>query len=135
MCGGKCSGVVVDDVVVVVVLMLVVVCPQQQMHAQAGIPHGAHAPTLPMAPHPSLPGMPGLPPSSAAPPGLLSAVSSASLMGLPTHPLSVLGKPDLGRSDDKRERPDDRASSLLDERAVSTSLLLFIYILYIPGRQ
>ncbi|KAK8741477.1 hypothetical protein OTU49_002232 [Cherax quadricarinatus] len=89
----------------------------QQMHAQAGIPHGAHAPTLPMAPHPSLAGMPGLPPSTGAPPGLLSAVSSASLMGLPTHPLSVLGKPDLGRSDDKRERAEERAAALLDERA------------------
>nr|XP_053637783.1 protein groucho-like isoform X1 [Cherax quadricarinatus] len=93
----------------------------QQMHAQAGIPHGAHAPTLPMAPHPSLAGMPGLPPSTGAPPGLLSAVSSASLMGLPTHPLSVLGKPDLGRSDDKRERAEERAAALLDERARNSS--------------
>ncbi|XP_042872057.1 protein groucho-like isoform X5 [Penaeus indicus] len=93
----------------------------QQMHAQAGIPHGAHAPTLPMAPHPSLAGMPGLPPSSGAPPGLLSAVSSASLMGLPTHPLSVLSKPDLGRPEDKRERPEDRAAALLEERARNSS--------------
>ncbi|XP_042242684.1 protein groucho-like [Homarus americanus] len=93
---------------------------QQQMHAQAGIPHGAHAPTLPMAPHPSLAGMPGLPPSTAAPPGLLSAVSSASIMGLPT-PLSVLGKPDLGRSDEKRERAEDRAAALLDEQARNSS--------------
>nr|XP_027217250.1 protein groucho-like isoform X1 [Penaeus vannamei] len=91
------------------------------MHAQAGIPHGAHAPTLPMAPHPSLAGMPGLPPSSGAPPGLLSAVSSASLMGLPTHPLSVLSKPDLGRPEDKRERPEDRAAALLEERARNSS--------------
>nr|XP_045591255.1 transducin-like enhancer protein 3-B isoform X2 [Procambarus clarkii] len=86
------------------------------MHAQAGIPHGAHAPTLPMAPHPSLAGMP---PSSGAPHGLLSAVSSASLMGLPAHPLSMLGKPDLGRADDKRERAEERAAALLDERAES----------------
>ncbi|XP_066944748.1 transducin-like enhancer protein 3 isoform X3 [Macrobrachium rosenbergii] len=95
----------------------------QQMHAQAGIPHGAHAPTLPMAPHPTLPGMPGLPPSTAAPPGLLSAVSSASLMGLPAHPLSVLGKPDLSRPDDKRERPEDRAAAaaLLEDRAARNS--------------
>ncbi|XP_076036628.1 protein groucho-like isoform X10 [Oratosquilla oratoria] len=91
----------------------------QQMHAQAGIPHGAHAPTLPMAPHPSLAGVPGLPPSSGAPPGLLSAVSSASLMGLPSHSLSMLGKPELrGGPEDKRDRPDDRPG-LSDDRAVS----------------
>ncbi|XP_066944753.1 protein groucho isoform X8 [Macrobrachium rosenbergii] len=100
----------------------------QQMHAQAGIPHGAHAPTLPMAPHPTLPGMPGLPPSTAAPPGLLSAVSSASLMGLPAHPLSVLGKPDLSRPDDKRERPEDRAAAaaLLEDRAA---------VSHVPGEK
>ena len=91
------------------------------MHAQ-GLPHGAHAPTLPMAPHPSLSGMPGLPPTSgAAPQGLLSAVSQASLMGLPSqHPLGLLGKPDLARPDDKRDRPDaERHQAILDERAVS----------------
>lgn len=96
--------------------------PQQQMHAQAGIPHGAHAPTLPMAPHPSLGAMPGLPPSTAAPAGLLNAVSSASLIGLPPHlgMSSVLGKPDPLRPDDKRDRLDDsRPSALLDDRVVS----------------
>ncbi|KAK8379435.1 hypothetical protein O3P69_019383 [Scylla paramamosain] len=95
----------------------------QQMHAQAGIPHGAHAPTLPMAPHPSLGTMPGLPPSTAAPPGLLSAVSSASLIGLPPHlgMPSMLGKPDALRPEEKRERGEDRAAQLLEERVRNSS--------------
>ena len=95
------------------------------MHAQAGIPHAAHAPTIPMPPHPSLAGMAaaaGMPPnvSGAGPPGLLSAVSQASLMGLGAHPLNMLGKPqDLaGRLDEKRER-DERTQAMLEERAVS----------------
>ncbi|XP_063853743.1 protein groucho-like isoform X3 [Scylla paramamosain] len=96
---------------------------EQQMHAQAGIPHGAHAPTLPMAPHPSLGTMPGLPPSTAAPPGLLSAVSSASLIGLPPHlgMPSMLGKPDALRPEEKRERGEDRAAQLLEERVRNSS--------------
>ncbi|XP_063853744.1 protein groucho-like isoform X4 [Scylla paramamosain] len=95
----------------------------QEMHAQAGIPHGAHAPTLPMAPHPSLGTMPGLPPSTAAPPGLLSAVSSASLIGLPPHlgMPSMLGKPDALRPEEKRERGEDRAAQLLEERVRNSS--------------
>ncbi|KAB7502411.1 Amino-terminal enhancer of split [Armadillidium nasatum] len=107
----------------IIVQVLPFLSQEQQMHAQAGIPHGAHAPTLPMAPHPSLAGMPGLPPSSGAPPGLLSAVSQASLMGLPSHPISMLGKPDVGRQDEKRERAEnERHQALLEERASSTCL-------------
>ncbi|CAL4063018.1 unnamed protein product [Meganyctiphanes norvegica] len=98
----------------------------QQMHAQAGIPHAAHAPTLPMAPHPSLAGMPGLPPgASGAPPGLLSAVSNASLMGLQHPSLGMLGKPgEMGGrpGDEKRSREEaDRASALMEERARNSS--------------
>lgn len=99
---------------------------QQQMHAQAGIPHAAHAPTLPMAPHPSLAGMPGLPPgaSGGGPPGLLSAVSNASLMGLQHPGLGMLKHGEFGRGpgDEKRSREEaDRASALMDERARSSS--------------
>ncbi|KAG0728337.1 Transducin-like enhancer protein 3 [Chionoecetes opilio] len=68
--------------------------------------------------------MPGLPPPGA-PQGLLSAVSQASLMGLPPHlgMPSMLGKPESLRQEEKRERAEERAAAaaLLEERVRNNS--------------
>ncbi|XP_044019290.1 protein groucho-like isoform X1 [Aphidius gifuensis] len=82
----------------------------QQMHAQQ-LPPGAA-----MGPHPGLPGLPGLGPAGGLP---VPTSASASLLGLglnpgaaptpggtPAHPLSMLGKQELHRS-----QPDDLKSN------------------------
>lgn len=80
------------------------------MHAQQ-LPPGAA-----MGPHPGLPGLPGLGPGGGLP---VPTSASASLLGLglnpgsaptpggtPAHPLSILGKQELHRS-----QPDDLKSN------------------------
>lgn len=80
------------------------------MHAQQMPPAGG------MGPHPGLPGLPGLGPAGGLP---VPTSASAALLGLgltpgaaatpgaaPGHPLSMLGKPELHRS-----QPDDLKSN------------------------